>query len=213
LTGLSPLIPHYKEALELILDLEPEQPLKLPTIPIIEQSAELLYGLIHARFITSRQGLQIMAQKYHYQHFGCCPRYHCNGVGLLPVGRHDMPGFETVRLYCPCCMDIYVPPNSRYLNIDGAFFGTSFPGLFLKTYLDIEEQSKLRWNKFELKIYGFRISELSKSGSRMGWLRQKPEDEKELFDNTGMSDDEEIDESTNANDNDSVMSISMNGES
>lgn len=181
LTGLGQMVPHYKQALELISDLEPSEPVKAPNIPLIEQSAELLYGLIHARFVLSRPGLQIMAQKYECHHFGVCPRYYCDGTGLLPIGRYDIAGYETVRLYCPCCMDIYMPPNSRYLNIDGAFFGTTFAGLFLKTFPEIEQEcSQRRQKQFELKIYGFRISELSKSGPRMKWLRQMPKNQQQL---------------------------------
>uniref|UniRef100_A0A060TJ45 Casein kinase II subunit beta n=1 Tax=Blastobotrys adeninivorans TaxID=409370 RepID=A0A060TJ45_BLAAD len=181
LTGLGQMVPHYREALELISDLEPSEQVKVPNIPQIEQSAELLYGLIHARFILSRPGLQIMAQKYECLHFGVCPRYNCDQTGLLPMGRHDLPGYETVRLYCPCCTDIYHPPNSRYLNIDGAFFGTSFPGLFLQTFPDIEQRAaRKRAKQFELKIYGFKISELSKAGPRMKWLRQVPQTDEEV---------------------------------
>jgi casein kinase II subunit beta len=206
LTGLGSLVPHYREALELIADLEPEEPLKLPTIPLIEQSAELLYGLIHARYIISRQGLQDMAKKYEYQHFGICPRYYCDGTGLLPIGRHDLPGFETVRLYCPCCMDIYIPPNSRYMNIDGTFFGTSFAGLFLKTYPEIEETcKKMRQTQFELKIYGFKISEKSRSGPRMKWLRQYPADNKQLEDADTNGEKKLAEE-------DERMSINVNGD-
>jgi casein kinase II subunit beta len=224
LTGLGQLVPHYKDALELILDLEPEQPIKVPAIPIIEHSAELLYGLIHARYIITRQGLQQMYEKYRYQHFGTCPRFYCHGTALLPVGRHDMPGFETVRLYCPNCMDIYIPPNSRYLGIDGAFFGTSFAGLFLKTYPEIEETCRNRpWQQFELKIYGFRINEKSRAGPRMRWLRQRPEDLAELDEQSSKAKDDGEDKLANQNqsladkveaqqDNESVVSVSMNGE-
>lgn len=214
LTGLASLVPHYREALELIADLEPEEPLKLPSIPLIEQSAELLYGLIHARYIISRQGLQDMAKKYEYQHFGLCPRYYCEGTALLPIGRHDLPGFETVRLYCPCCMDIYIPPNSRYMNIDGAFFGTSFASLFLKTFPEIEESCKrMRQNQFELKIYGFKISDWSRSGPRMKWLRQYPSDPKQLDEVEGERGEEtdQPDKKTE-NDDESMRSINMNGE-
>lgn len=181
LTGLGALVPHYHEALEMILDLEPEYPAKLPSVALIEQSAELLYGLIHARFITSRQGLNIMVQKYEYSDFGICPRVLCKGTRLLPIGRHDLPGCETVRLCCPCCMDIYHPQSSRYTHVDGAFFGTTFAGLFLKTFPAIERDCmERRKEQFSLTMYGFRISEYSQSGPRMKWLRQRPEDVKEL---------------------------------
>lgn len=61
LTGLNFLVPFYKEALEMILDIEPqEDSLKIPDVSIVESSAELLYGLIHQRYIITRQGMQQM---------------------------------------------------------------------------------------------------------------------------------------------------------
>lgn len=31
-----------------------------------------------------------------------------------------MPGLDTVKLFCPNCNDIYVPPSSRFQGVDGA---------------------------------------------------------------------------------------------
>lgn len=183
LTGLQAQVPMYKEALEMILDVEPSesdsnlseeedeeeeeeddgilgdeldeqagarngggagQPQRArhgrtsSDTSVIESSAELLYGLIHARYITSRPGIQQMMEKYELAHFGYCPRVYCNGTKVLPVGRTDMPGQETVKLFCPSCLDIYTPPNSRFQAVDGAFFGTTFPGLFLMTFPDLD---------------------------------------------------------------------------
>lgn len=181
LTGLGALVPQYHAALEMILDLEPEYPAKLPSVALIEHSAEILYGLIHARFITTRQGLNLMVQKYEYSDFGMCPRVLCKSTRLLPIGRYDLPGCETVRLCCPCCMDIYHPQSSRYMNVDGAFFGTTFAGLFLKTFPVIEQDClERRKEQFQLTIYGFNVSEFSKSGPRMKWLRQVPENVRDL---------------------------------
>ena len=111
---------------------------------VIEASAELLYGLIHARYITSRPGIQQMLEKYELSHFGHCPRVHCAGARVLPVGRTDTPGQETVKLFCPSCLDVYTPPNSRFQAVDGAFFGTTFGCLFFMTFpeLDISPQTK-----------------------------------------------------------------------
>ena len=111
---------------------------------VIEASAELLYGLIHARYITSRPGIQQMLEKYELSHFGHCPRVYCAGARVLPVGRTDTPGQETVKLFCPCCLDVYTPPNSRFQAVDGAFFGTTFGCLFFMTFpeLDISPQMK-----------------------------------------------------------------------
>lgn len=175
LTGLSSIVPYYKQALDVILDLEPETAVQPTDIPLVEHAAELLYGLIHARFILTKQGLHAMAEKYEENCFGSCPRYYCDGMHLIPIGRFDSPGIETVRLYCPNCNDIYLPSSSRYLNIDGAFFGTSFVGLFMKMFPEIDRQTKQRTrDQFQLKLFGFRLNEAAPCGPRMRWLRCWP---------------------------------------
>lgn len=256
LTGLQAQVPMYKEALEMILDVEPEEDEEdeeeeeeeedddddlgddkitgyrragdrrhlrnNSDVSVIESSAELLYGLIHQRYITSRPGIQQMAEKHDMGHFGSCPRVHCNGCKVLPVGLSDTPGQETVKLFCPSCLDVYTPPNSRFQNVDGAFFGTTFGCLFFMTFpeLDVatpqtnpagssagaspsnalQAATKSRGQPamingtaphnlapglgqgsiYEPRIYGFRVSERSRSGPRMKWLRMKPTDITEL---------------------------------
>lgn len=176
LTGLMQIVPHYKEALELILDLEHERPVELADISAINESGVLLYGLIHARYIMSKMGIMAMAQKYNCNDFGTCPRVLCEDFGLLPMGRHDMPGYETVRLFCPCCRDIYMPPSERFSGIDGAFFGSSFPAMMLQMLPEIEARAaQIRKRQFHMRIYGFKLSTLSKVGPRMTWLRQTPD--------------------------------------
>lgn len=181
LTGLSSLVPFFRDASDTILDLEPEVPIKAANVPLVEHAAEVLYGLIHARYILTKHGLRAMAEKYQDNCFGSCPRYYCQGMHLLPIGRYDQPGIETVRLYCPNCNDIYLPPSSRYLNIDGAFFGTSFAGMFLKMYPEIGTQCEKRTRQqFQLKLFGFSLNERAPGGSRMKWLRQHPQTKEEL---------------------------------
>lgn len=190
LTGLQSQVPMYKEALEMILDVEPEEGsegdeeeeeeeddeededdmqdavggngnglvgggyrrsqdaaaaaaerrhLRMASdLSMIESSAEMLYGLIHQRFITSRPGIQQMAEKYELGHFGHCPRVFCHGAKVLPVGCSDIPGQETVKLFCPSCLDVYSPPNSRFQTVDGAFFGTTFGCLFFMTFPELD---------------------------------------------------------------------------
>lgn len=107
-------------------------------LSMIESSAELLYGLIHQRYILSRAGIQQMAEKYELSHFGNCPRTNCEMARTLPVGTTDVPGEDTVKLFCPSCLDIYIPPNSRFQTVDGAFFGRTFGSLFLMTFPDYD---------------------------------------------------------------------------
>ncbi|PHH66551.1 hypothetical protein CDD81_7026 [Ophiocordyceps australis] len=161
LTGLQTQVALYKEALEMILDVEPEEEegdsqdddvddenesgggeghdrrrhsRMASDISVVESSAEMLYGLIHQRFICSRAGIQQMSEKYELGHFGCCPRTYCEAARTLPVGLSDIPGEDTVKLFCPSCLDVYVPPNSRFQTVDSAFFGRTFGALFFLTF-------------------------------------------------------------------------------
>uniref|UniRef100_A0A183D9F9 Casein kinase II subunit beta n=1 Tax=Gongylonema pulchrum TaxID=637853 RepID=A0A183D9F9_9BILA len=99
---------------------------------LVRESAKMLYGLIHARYILTDEGVLAMLDKWHEQEFGVCPRFHCEKQPVLPIGLSDAPGESTVKVYCPRCQDIYVPKSSKHQNIDGAYFGTGFPhNLFL----------------------------------------------------------------------------------
>ena len=100
----------------------------------IEASARHLYGLIHARFIITTRGLTKMGDKYKKCDFGRCPRVLCYGQALLPVGLSDIPYQKAVKLYCQRCEDIYSPKSTRHGQIDGAYFGSTFPHMLLMVY-------------------------------------------------------------------------------
>ncbi|KAH8830947.1 casein kinase II regulatory subunit-domain-containing protein [Flagelloscypha sp. PMI_526] len=138
LTGLNTLVPFWKEAMEMVLDVEPDDDAsKIPDVSIVESSAEMLYGLVHQRYILTRAGLQAMVDKYESGIFGSCPRVYCVGTNVVPSGRSDIAGLDTVKLFCPNCNDIYAPPSSRFQNVDGAYFGTTFPHLFFQSYREL----------------------------------------------------------------------------
>ena len=79
----------------------------------VESAAELLYGLIHARYITTEEGLMAMYDKFRRASFGRCHRVFCQGQPGLPVGQSDNPQHTTVNLYCPKCKELYFPKSSR----------------------------------------------------------------------------------------------------
>lgn len=90
-----------------------------------------LYGLIHARFILSPRGLAMMKEKFMLGSFGTCPRVHCERQNVLPIGVSEELSTSRVKVYCPRCQDVYTP-RQKQLDIDGAYFGSSFPHVFLK---------------------------------------------------------------------------------
>ncbi|KAJ8651428.1 hypothetical protein O0I10_013033 [Lichtheimia ornata] len=209
LTGLSAIVPYYDEALEMILDLEPEEPSDDDQLAdqedeeeeeepseeddgfwkerpiatkrrsgerahpsVVEPYAAMLYGLIHQRYLLTRNGLRLMAERYLAEQFGFCPRVYCGKCPVIPCGRYDEAGREGVRLYCPRCMDLYNPPSLISQNVDGAHFGTTYAHLLFQSFNDLVPAP--RRHIYQPRIFGFRVNEKSVVGPRMQWLRMRP---------------------------------------
>eukprot|EP00048_Salpingoeca_helianthica_P015776 m.228541 g.228541 ORF g.228541 m.228541 type:complete len:219 (+) comp17508_c0_seq1:293-949(+) len=156
LTGLSDNMPLYRQAIDMILDLEHEDEVEDMTEEI-ENAAETLYGLIHARFVLSNKGLQLMLDKFLNGDFGTCPRVLCEGQFVLPIGLSDTPGLHTVKLFCPRCKETYVPRSHRHQHIDGACFGTTFPHMLFAVHADRFPAAPLQ--HYVPRIYGFKVHE------------------------------------------------------
>lgn len=182
LYGLDDIVPNYEYALEMILDTEPEYELTDEENDVVQENAELLYGLIHARFITTSRGISLMAQKYVAGDFGICPRVLCEDQAVLPVGMSDRPDVSTVKLFCPCCEDVFnLPSKRRATAIDGAFFGTSFPHLFILQYPDLKPIVKPP-PRYVPRIFGFKVckegGKASHAQSTQRGLRKNDDDNK-----------------------------------
>jgi len=153
LTGLSRQ--HYEETLEVLLDIEHDRQLSFRTMEVIQESAELLYGLIHARYILTTHGLNQMSDKFKRGEFGCCPRVYCSGQRVVPVGCSDRFGEHTVKLFCPNCNDLYFPKSVRQC-VDGSFFGTTFPHMLFHAHPELLPPCKHQ-QPYVPRIFGFRI--------------------------------------------------------
>lgn len=159
LTGLSSQVPYYDYALNLILDFEDQEEIMLEdTQPLIETAAQMLYGLIHARFIMTSRGMGLMLDKFNTYTYGECPLVDCEAESqpVLPIGKHDLLRQSSALVYCPNCREVYFPRSARLECLDGAYFGTSFAHLFLMTYSHLAPANTP--TPFVPRIYGFKVN-------------------------------------------------------
>jgi casein kinase II subunit beta len=75
LTGLSAQVPYYEFALDVILDVEStDDHLTEEQQEMIESEAEILFGLIHSRYILTKRGLHAMvcySHSFNFLSFEC----------------------------------------------------------------------------------------------------------------------------------------------
>jgi len=153
---------------------------------VVETAAEVLYGLIHARYILTTAGMNRMVricssahfepifeplnstrlcplslqyEKFQNVDFGRCPRSLCQGQPVLPVGLSDITREFSVEVFCPRCHETYHPRSSKHANLDGAYFGTTFCHLFLLTHNELIVPQPTE--KYTPRVFGFRINESS----------------------------------------------------
>lgn len=157
--GLPALIgSSYEDALRLLLDMC----LSLPQISFQTSSeetvkaAEMLFGLLHVRFILSQSGLKQMEEKFLREEFGTCSRVFCDRQALLPVGLSDTLRESPVMLFCPQCEEVYHPPSTEYTTLDGAYWGTTFPHLLLLGLREKGTHFALK-RSYVPRIYGMRV--------------------------------------------------------
>merc|ERR1712232_1527498 len=151
----------------MILDFDDqEEQLPEDQHPLVETAAQMLYGLIHSRFIMTSRGVAMMLEKYNGYVFGTCPMIQCEALNqaVLPIGISDLLRQSSAKVYCPHCKEIYYPKSSRLECLDGAYFGTSFAHLFFLTYQHLVPQSMPM--PYVPRIYGFKINKSVKENLR-----------------------------------------------
>ena len=89
-----------------------------------------MYGLIHARYIRSPEGLAYVYGRYLQTAYGYCPRAFCDKQRVVPNGLSDKLHQNRVKVYCPKCEELYIPQNSSNNRLDGAYFGSSLAHVF-----------------------------------------------------------------------------------
>lgn len=122
----------------------------------IKKGAITLYGLLHARYICTENGMQKVYAKYKRGIYGTCPRARCDLQNTIPMGISNVAEQRAVKLFCPRCKEVYDAP--KFKKIDSAFFGTTFAQLFMMAYPSIGQIEK---TEYVGTIKGFKIHESS----------------------------------------------------
>ena len=105
-----------------------------------------------------------MLVKYLEGQFGYCPRALCNNQKCIPIGLSEKLRCSRVKMYCPKCEEVYMIQKWKSeagavqtaTNLDGAYFGGSFPHLFMEqfgNYIEMPPKVYL----YQTQIKGFRI--------------------------------------------------------
>ncbi|EAY21453.1 Casein kinase II regulatory subunit family protein [Trichomonas vaginalis G3] len=154
--GLEEILPNFDLALDMITDEHSKKWIYLTdqNISAVLVQAKHLYGMLHARYITQSPGLKQMKEKYNEELFGTCPRVNCDNAKLLPIGTTFRVKHHSVKLFCPCCYDIYKAP--RKVALDGAHFGSAFPHIFLASYPALDMHSKFK--QFDIHMFGLKLN-------------------------------------------------------
>jgi len=170
LTGLKTQVPYYEYALNMILDLDEQEDdieiLPEDQQPLVETAAQMLYGLIHARFILTSRGMTAMLDKYNAYVYGICPLVQCEAANqpVVPIGMSDTLRQSAAKVFCPHCQEIYYPKSAKLECLDGAYFGTTFAHLFFLTHQNIVPHSLPQ--PYVPRIYGFKIHKSVKENLR-----------------------------------------------
>ena len=93
---------------------------------MLETATQMLYGLVHARFLQTNRGIQALYDKYIAGIYGLCWNETCESEKkyVLPIGS-DVLGQSAANVYCPSCGECYIPRNPKLQQLDGAYFGSS----------------------------------------------------------------------------------------
>lgn len=157
--GIQDKLPHFYEALELLIDNQSDEwkSFDCDKISEINSVAITLYHALHYHWSLTQKGMLRVKEKFLKGDFGVCPRYMCNNQHLLPKGcQSKSPIYYS---YCPRCNDIYESQMSGSTLARAFCYHPKFPQIFLKNYPEFITRDK--FEVFEPRPIGFKL-DLSK---------------------------------------------------
>ena len=87
--------------------------------------------------------------------FGNCPRILCAGQAVIPIGLCEAVKQSRVKVFCPRCEEVYAPKR-KCQDVDGAYFGTSFPHILCKAFPDVLVGKEVK--SYVPRIFGFKVA-------------------------------------------------------
>jgi len=156
LTGLSQIVPYYDDALGIILDEDDQDQIEDDDQAMLETACQMLYGLVHARYIITTKGIQTLYEKFVSGVFGLCWNDTCAAEKkyVLPIG-NDVVGQGGTNVFCPSCGECYAPRNPKLAQLDGAYFGSTAAHMLVLQFLNSIEPGST--TPYIPLLYGFRI--------------------------------------------------------
>jgi casein kinase II subunit beta len=140
-----------------LLFLEPDSPMD-PSLDAkeLQSQSEILYGLIHAAFLSTPEGCHQIMQKLEGKVYGHCPRLFCQKTPCIPCGSADIKS-DMLKRYCPTCRQIYRIENQLFRAISGVYFGMDYIEMFVGMHPEVvrvEGQTE-----YVPRIYGFKLAQ------------------------------------------------------
>ncbi|KAG0174120.1 casein kinase 2 regulatory subunit [Apophysomyces sp. BC1015] len=191
MTGLSAIVPHYDQALEMILDMEP--------VSYQEEQYSVQTPLVEEEESSDDDGFWKERPK---------PRT-CVSDPLVIGGSAVLLYGLIHQRYLLTSQGQRImaesPENPKLDLVDGAHFGSTYLHLLFMSYPQLVPAPKC--HIYQPRIFGFRVNEVSSTGPRMQWLRRRP---LEYLDND--SDSNEEDDAHSEEDDDLVVYDEMVGQ-
>lgn len=164
---------NFKKCLDIILDRSDEE--HLAHDEGLERGVQDLFGLVHSRFLLTKRGQDKMLRKLKNQEFGVCPLQGCQQQPVLPVGLRDELDASGVMVYCTRCKQVMLPSmkTGDDVELDGAYFGTTFAHLLLMQYPDLVPPPPVAVPDYLPRVFGFRVRSVEVHDANIA--RQKKE--------------------------------------
>ena len=146
---ISGQFPDIQRILNLILSKDIEE----ITPDELQKEAEIVYGIIHQKFLLTEQGRLLMIERQKSGNFPKCPRVFCRDFTCVPYGTTNELKKDAVKMFCPNCTDVYNYECS--CQIDGAYFGPDWVHYLMNEHPEVAPSEPPE--SYTPHVFGFNV--------------------------------------------------------